>query len=138
MRRLSNGKWDGVVYLNDVTVNYFNKGLNSGRRLGYTRDIVRPITPVFYFHKRSFLTQIFSQKIEICRESGLIAHWTAQYKRQGRKHEQRKPKKLDLSNIVGIVQISAVLYIIAFIVFMMEVYGSTIGCIKKVLDYLTY
>lgn len=138
MHRLLNGEWNGVVYVNDVTINYFNSILNPTRQLGYTRDIVRPITPVFYFHKRSILTWMFNRKIETCKESGLITHWTEKYRRRRKANKQRQPKKLRIISILAIIQISAVLYLMAFIVFFMEVFGRTNRYIEKVLDYLTY
>lgn len=138
LHKFSNGEWDGVHYINDVTVNYFNSMLKHKRPIGYTRDIVRHVTPNFYFHKLSILTWMFNQKIQTCLELGLVSHWKAKYQRNRKQKKQRYPKKLRISNILAIVRISAVFYLIAFIVFVMETFGRRNRCIKKVLDYLTY
>lgn len=139
LSKLWTGEWKGVMYTNDVTINYFNF-LNKLRRfhLSHTRDIVRPITPIFFFNKNSILTEMFNRKIEKCRESGLIYHWIAQYKQKHKTDKNREPRTLGIQNILAIVQISMFLYFIAFIIFILEIISYKHARIRKLLDFLTF
>lgn len=138
LKKLQNGELDGVFFTNDVTVNYYNLINKSWRKVRYTRDVVRPHTPVFYFRKSSILTVMFDKKIELCNESGLTIHWIEKYKGKLRRSKFRKPSKLEMVSIMAILQISAALYLIAFIVFLMEIFSHKNDYIKKILDFLTY
>lgn len=138
LNKLQSGKLDGIFFSNDVTVNYYNLINRSWRQIRYTRDIVRPHTPVFYFRKSSILTLLFDRKIEICNESGLTIHWIAKYRYRPKKSKYRKPSKLEIASIMAILQISAIMYSIAFVVFIMEMFSHKIEYIRKVLDFFTY
>lgn len=136
--KLSNNDWNGVIFTNDVIINYFNYISKSTYRIDYTRDVVRPNAPVFFFNKHSMLTWMFNRKIEICQESGLVLHWTAQYTHSRMKNNQKQPKKLGIESILAALEISAVLYLIAFIIFIMEILSHEYRRIKQFLDYFTY
>ncbi|XP_055300291.1 uncharacterized protein LOC129567447 [Sitodiplosis mosellana] len=138
LRKLSNGDWKGLVFTNDVTINYFNLKNKFKRRVSNTRDIVRPITPVFYFNKNSILTEMFNRKIENCRESGLISHWTAPYKHKRKRDKHKKPTTLDVPHILAIIQISAFLYLIAFIIFVVEMISYKHERMRRCLEFFTY
>lgn len=138
LRKLSDNNWNGLIFTNDVTINYFNLINKFKRRVSYTRDIVRPITPIFYFNKNSILTEIFDRKIEKCKESGLIFHWTAPYKQKRKIDEHKEPKVLSVRNILGIVKITVFLYLIAIVIFVMEIISHKHERIRKTLDFLTY
>ena len=138
LKKLQNGELDGVFFTNDVTVNYYNLINKSWRQVRYTRDVVRLHTPVFYFRKTSILTSMFDQKIEICNESGLTIHWVEKYKEKSRQRRYRKPTKLEVANIMAILQISAFMYLIASIVYAMEIFSHRNECVRKVLDFFTY
>lgn len=138
LEKLRSREWDGVLLSNDVTINFFNFKNKSWRRIGYTHDVVRPVTPVFYFNKNSILTEIFNQKIQACSESGLIQHWISQYRQRIKVIKHREPKTLEISNILAILEISALIYFIAFIVFTSEIFTNKFERIRRVLDYLTY
>lgn len=106
--------------------------------MDYTRDAVRPIAPVFFFNEHSILTWMFNRKIEQCLESGLILHWTSQYQKPRIKDKHKEPKKLGVHGILAMLEIAAVLYSIAFIIFIMEILSHEHGHIRRFLDYLTY
>lgn len=129
---------DGVFLANDVTVNYFNSIRKTWHRILYTRDIIRPLTPVFYFNKHSILPWMFDRKLEICIESGLTMYWIRKYQQKPKEDKYRNPMKLGMTNIIGIMQITTALYFVAFIIFLMEVFGPKNGYIRRVLDFLTY
>lgn len=136
--KLSHGEWNGVVFTNDLTVNYFNHLDKSWPKIDYTRDVVRANNPVFFFQKHSILTEMFDRKIELCQESGLVFHWVAQFKHNWKKHKQKQPKKLGISGIMAMLEISAVLYLIAFLVFILEILSQKHQRIRRLLDFLTH
>lgn len=136
--KLSSSEWNGVIFTNDVIINYFNYISKSTPRIDYTRDVVRPNAPVFFFNKHSILTWMFNRKIEICLESGLVHHWTAQYIHLRTKTNHKQPEKLGIPSILAVIEISTVLYLIAFIIFIMEILSHEHTRIKQFLDYLTY
>lgn len=138
LRNLSMEKHDTLVYTSDLTIKYFNLLNNYTNRISYTRDIARPLTPVFHFRKNSILTYMFDRKMEIFKESGLIAHWIERYKRKCKKNKHRTPTKLGIPNILAIVEISAFMYLIAFVVFLIEILCNQYERTRECLEYLTY
>lgn len=138
IEEILNGKWVGVLYSNYITVNYFNLIEKSWDRIGYTQDQARSFNPTLFFKKNSILRWMFDRKIEMCKESGLISYWAARYRHQPTGDRQRKLKRLSIQNILAILQITAVMYSIAFMVFLLEILSDEHEPIKKCLDYLTY
>lgn len=138
MTKLASGEWNGVAFIADDIVNYFNNINKSAPRLHYTRDAVRTNAPVFFFNEHSIFTWIFSRKIEMCLEAGLINHWSAHYKHTRKRNKHKEPKKLGINSILAMLEIAAVLYLIAFITFILEVMSHKCNCIQRFLDYLTY
>lgn len=138
LKNILTGKWDGVLFTNDVTVNYFNSLSKVPHEVQYTKDIVRLQNPVFYFRKNSFVAKMFDEKIETCLETGLTHYWLTKYAHKRHKIKNREPIKLGINNILAIIQIAVAMYIISFIVFLLEIFSTEGGLIRKVLDYLTY
>lgn len=137
LQKISSGEWEGVFLTNDFIAGYFN--MKSKTKIETTHDKVRIASPVFYFQKTSILTAMFNQKIEICQESGLILHWHAEYsQKQKKKNKNKSPKKLEIVNILAMIQISAVLCLVSFIVFIMELVSPANQNIRRFLDFLTY
>lgn len=138
LEKILNGQWIGVVYSNYITVNYFNLMEKSWDRIGYTQDLARLFNPTMFFNKHTILMSMFNQKIEMSKESGLISYWAAQYRHQPTGDRQRKLKRLSIQNILAILQITAVMYSIAIMVFLLEILSNEHEAIRKCLDYLTY
>lgn len=136
--QLSKDQLDGVVFTTDLITRYFLYKNDAWDVIGYTKDVIRPFSPVFFFHKHSVLRWIFNRKIEMCQQSGLIVHWIAVYKHEFDKIKRRQPKKLSINGILTILQITAVMYLVASIVFAMEILSQRAEKIKKFLDFLTY
>lgn len=133
---LSKEEFGGISITYDMIVDYFNKKKHD-RLLGIT-DMIRPVPLMLFFQKHSILTSIFDRKIEACHQAGLIAYWTRKYTRiQGGKI-QGKPKPLDIPSILTILKISAVMQLIACIVFVLEVLSDRLQSIRKLLDFITY
>lgn len=138
LSNIQSGKWSGVFVTNAVTANYFNHISKSPTLIHYTRDIVRLQNPVFYIRKNSFLTRMFNAKIEQCKESGLVDHWLAKYTQKPVKNKLIEPIRLGIPNILAILQISAVMFFISLMVFLLEVFCPSHGFVRKILDFLTY
>ncbi|XP_031623054.1 uncharacterized protein LOC116340609 [Contarinia nasturtii] len=138
LENLWNGQSEGVFFSNDLCVFYFNFIKNSWHRISTSRDVVRPHTLVFYFRKNSILTWKFNRKIERCDQAGLITHWISKYRQKPKEAKYKGPSKLKMVHVIAILQISAIMYLIAFFVFLMEIFAYEDGYIKKVLDFLTY
>lgn len=128
----------GVIFTNDVSVHYFNFINKTSRRIYSTRDAVRVNYPVFFFKKQSILLWMFNRKIEDCSESGLILHWKGKYNQNRRQKDKRGPKKLGIRVILAIMEICGTLYLVAFIVFLLEISSQKNIRLKRCLDYLTY
>lgn len=120
IKNLFKRKWEGVLLTNDLTVSYFNMQQRFGARLGYTFDIVRLHTPVFFFHKQSILTWLFDTKIQACNEAGLTYYWASKYKRKHLKNKTKQPKKLAINNILAMLQISFFMYAVSICTFLLE------------------
>lgn len=136
LQKISSGEWNGVFLTNEFIAGYFN--LKSKSRIETTRDKIRSASPVFYFQKTSILTAMFNQKIDICREAGLINRWYDEYSQKHKKYENKSPRKLGIPNILAMIQISGVLCFVSFIVFILELLSPRNTIIKRVLDYFTY
>lgn len=129
---------NGVVFATDLITSYFLYENDAWDAISYTKDVIRPFSPVFYFHKHSVLRWIFNRKIEMCQESGLIAHWIKMYKHDFSEIKIRQPKKLTIKGILTILQISAVMYLVASFVFAMEMLSQHSEKIRRFLDFFTY
>lgn len=127
-----------MLFTSDLVAKYFIYKNEDQNKIGYTINIIRPFSPVFFFSKHSMLTWIFNKKLESTIESGLIVHWIADYEGKINRNNEKKLKKLSITSILTILQITAAMYIIAFIVFLMEIFSYKHKSIKKCLDYLTY
>ena len=133
-----NGEWEGVIFTNYVTLNYFNLMEKAWGRIGHTRDMARSFDPSLFFNKHSILRWMFDRKIGMCRESGLTSFWAARYRPKHNENRQIELKRLSIQNILAILQITAAMYLIAFMVFLLELFSYENKRIRKCLDYLTY
>lgn len=81
---------------------------------------------------------MFDRKIEMFREAGLIKYWTSKYRRRMDDKVPTKLKKLNVHNILAIIQIAAVMYLVAFVIFLLEIVSYEYTRIRNCLDYFTY
>lgn len=133
---LSKGKYVGVTFTCDMIVNYFNSRTEH-RLVDYT-DMIRPFTPMFFFPKNSVLISIFNRKILICQQAGLVNYWYGKYTVVHKKKKRGKIRPLDIPSVLTILKISAAMYFVAFIVFVLEVLSDRFECIRNCLDFITY
>lgn len=138
IKNILDHSWDGVLFTNDMTVNYFNKGKKAEERLGSTLDVVRSHSPVFFFPKHSILTWLFEMKVEACKESGLTYYWAMKYSQKLIRSKSKYPKKLAINNILAMLQILCIMYSIAVFAFVLELLSRKHKRIRTFLDYVTY
>lgn len=74
----------------------------------------------------------------MCLETGLIIHWSEQYLQSRKPSKQKEPKKLGINSVLAMLEIATCLYLIAFIIFVLEMLSYEHKFIKRILDYLTY
>lgn len=130
---------DGVALTHDLVQKTFNLHNSPHRRLGFTKDRIQMFSPVFVFRKKSMLTNVFNQKLTVLQEVGLIDFWIKRYTDdRASKSSSRLPTRLRMQNIKAVFQIGAVLYLISFAIFILEVTSGRNQRTKKILDYLTY
>lgn len=134
---------DGVTYSNNLQVKYFNRLNSPTFTLHSTKDRLFLMPVVIYFPKCSVLPNLFNNRMIFYREFGLIEYWTQQYtdsrsQLQSQKYEKPLPKKLNIKNIIGIVEIYLVLLLLSGLVFIFELLSVKFAILKCFLDYLTY
>lgn len=130
--------FDGVVLSNDLNLRAFHLQ-NFPHRLGLTKDRLQIYYAVFLFPKKAIHARIFNEKMAMLQETGHIEFWIKNFT----DHrifisKQRQPSKLRMANIAAIFQICAAMYLISFVIFIMEIISKKCRCVKQFLDYLTY
>lgn len=78
---------------------------------------------VLYLAKNSFLKQPFDDEITFMNENGLSEKWNAPYKLSAiyDTYDASTPRKLNLSQLLGIIETCCGLLLIALLVFIFEV-----------------
>lgn len=138
LKFLHDSNIEGVSYTNDLVLKTFNLK-NPSRRLAVTKDRFLPYSPVFIFRKKSPMTRVFNQQIQLLQQSGLIDYWK---KERIDSHESKstktKPSSLELKSVLAAFQICSVLYMISCFLFSLELLSVKCQRIKQILDYFTY
>lgn len=106
---------DEIVHLNKL--NYKN--------FSYTvcNEMILTVPVVFYLHKDSYLTEVFSEKIDDLKSAGLIDYWISKYvdsKYLNIDSKDKSRKKLNYQELSGAFQLFAVGLICSVIAFMIE------------------
>lgn len=128
-----------VAFAIDLTQKSFNLKNSPERRLAFTKDRLFMYSPVFIFRKKSLLTSIIDRKLQMLRETGLIEFWIENnIDDRNSNLEQKEPTRLKIENILAAFQICSLMYLISFIVFIIEIKCTKYPPIKYVIDYLTY
>ena len=110
----------GVLVYPVPQVHYYN----SIRKFNYTYEICKEIlvdTPVvFYFKKKSFLADIFNDKLGHLLNSGLIDYWHNIYVKRNIEVVSAVPKTLTMTHLLGIFQIFCIGHLLALLIFIIE------------------
>lgn len=142
MRDFHDNKEDGVMMISPNTLKNFNLRNIPHRRLSISKNRFFMRNMVLFFRKKSIVRDLFSAEFGWLNQAGLIQFWMSKYRDDRRiKSNQRtliERSNLQIETLYGTLQISAVLYSISFIVFILEVISVIYLRITVVLDFLTY
>lgn len=139
LENYTNNEFDGVVFANEISQRYFNLMNPSHNRLAFTNGWIT-YTGSFYYPKETMLKDLFTEHLQRFRENGLITHWTHQFTdvHSSKLPQKVPPMKLRIENILIAFQIVAIMYLISFIVFILEIITVKFHRIRYAIDYLTY
>lgn len=138
IRNFYDNNTNGVALSTDLMQKAFNLKYPN-RRLGFTKDRLYMSSSVFLFRKKSILTRVFNDELLRLQEFGHNEFWKKNIVdiHKGRK-KKTEPTKLSLDNVLAAFQVCGVLYLISFIVFILEIISVNYPRIKYVLDFFTY
>lgn len=80
----------------------------------------------------------FNRQLQSLQETGLIDYWIRNYTDTRNWHADIKPNKLKLTSILAAFQFCAAMYVVSFIVFILEIVSAKFKRIKSIIDYITY
>lgn len=131
---------EGVVLCNDLQQKVFNLRNAPHFRVGFTKNQLFKFSPVFIFRKKSMFRRMFNDKITMLQESGHIEFWTKNYtdNRAPKTKVNQPAKQLRMGNIAAVFQICGAIYLVSFVVFIMEIMSKRCKRLKQFIDYLTY
>lgn len=130
---------EGVALSTDLSQRSFNLENSPNRHLAFTKDRLLMYSPVFLYPKKSMLRDTLNEQMLTLRETGLIEFWIRSYTDDRKeKIKQRDPSTLRIENIFAAFEICGILYLISFIVFILEMISRKSRIVKYALDFLTY
>lgn len=127
-----------VAIANDISFKYFNQKNFQRRRLGFTKDRLIMFTNVFYYQRWSVLKDLFDHSVKRLHQNGLVKIWAGKYYGRKLKPIQKKATSLEIENLFAVLQICAIMYLISFMVFIIEVISRRHRRLRYILDYFTY
>lgn len=129
---------DGVMYSTKHAMLYFNS-MSYPRHVLFAKGHLSNGLRVYYFPKKSIFKDSFNHRIQILYEAGILNFWYMQrFPQVGRTSKKNSVLTLHIENVIGIVQVCGTMYVIAMIIFGLEVMSVIIPRIKNILDYLNY
>lgn len=138
-RNYHDGEVDGVVFYAKQFMTHFNVMNFPHRQLSFSKYQLTNSYHVLYFPKKSVLKNLFNQRIRKLLQSGLTEFWYTQFIPNPLKKPNEDGKSsLYFENIIGVIQICAPMYLISFIVLLLEIMSVTSVRLKYALDYLNY
>lgn len=107
-------------------------------RLSFTKDRLYIYTVVFYFPKRSPFEGLFNVKLKEFQDAGILSNYIAKYDDHRPHIYQKSQSKLQMNGLLPPFEICAIMYLVSFIIFMLEVISTKCKRIKCSIDFLTY
>lgn len=129
---------NGVVTSVDLVYRYFNLMNSPYRRISFTKDRLFMYSTVFYFSKRSPFKDFFNEKLHEIRDAGLLSHYIKNYEDHQSKVYQSSYLKFRMDSMFTALKICAIMYLISFIVFILEIISVKSRLVKYFIDFLTY
>ncbi|XP_035918008.1 uncharacterized protein LOC118516251 [Anopheles stephensi] len=127
---------DMVAYNNKL-----NRALGAGQFIQVTRESITLFPLTIYYPKKSFLTQLFDREVRHIVQSGLMDFWVRNYgdydfesKRRAPQHSG-EPRKLTVQHLVGAYQLLVASYLLATVVFLLELASVRSSKIQRVLEF---
>lgn len=111
---------------------------NAQHPLASTKDNLYMFSSIFLFRKTSPLVTEFNKQLQSLKEAGLIDYWIRCFTGTRKSNAKRNPTKLEMTSILAAFQFCGVVYIVSFVIFILEMFSMRSKCIKRIIDYLTY
>lgn len=139
MARVADASTNDIV-LTDINIyEYFNSINFPGRRMHFSREILVRVSAIFLYEQESVvLRHEFNKKISLLQQSGLIDYYQRIYRGIKRDVPTKEPKTLHIGQVSPIFRICCILYAIASLVFLFELYAVKYGRLGRAIEYLTY
>lgn len=140
MKKFHDSDVKGVLFTNQISVDYFNQIQYPNRHLGFTKNRLFSQNSVFYIQRNSIWRRAFDKKLEYFDEAGFIKQLVNSYlnNRGIQSFHDNKPHELEMVNIFAAFEICFFVYVISLIVFILEVISNRYRFIKIFIDFLTY
>lgn len=135
---LRNEEFRGVYLSSRNAISYQNLQHSRQPKILKTRKHMQMLPMSLLLRKHSCLKRSFDHQVSAFQSSGLIEHWEEIFPESCRDIEDKKPKKLKVGQIVGVIEVCAVLYLISLIVFFLELMTLKHGKIKKIIDFFAF
>lgn len=126
-----------MAYSNKLCLINYNLQ-NPQHRLAATKDHLNMFPAIFLFRKTSPLVMEFNRQLQLLQQTGLIDYWIRNLTNPRKSIENRHPTKLEMTSILAVFRICGAMYIVSFVVFLLEMISTKSKRVKSIIDYLTY
>ncbi|XP_058811319.1 uncharacterized protein LOC131676215 [Topomyia yanbarensis] len=131
---------DGVVMVSSEHVAFHNKHRIDKGFIRSTRDNIATLPIVIYYPKRSFLVPEFNRVIGQIQMAGLMSYWVQRYGNYDffprKESKEQQPVPMDVRQLTGCYEACAVLWVLSFVVFLLECWSRKLRLLRIVLEFL--
>lgn len=123
---------------------YFNKmNYKNLTTLTVCKETLFTFQYGIYFRKNSYLSSMFSEKISIFKESGLIDFWASDYissKYLNVKLPSESPRKLNMEQLLGSFEVLFIGWAVGIAILLIELIATSLRIMKlqSFIEFLTY
>lgn len=135
---LRDEEFRGVYLTHGRAISFENMQSLRQQKILRTREHMQMLPMSILLRKHSCLRRSFDYHVSAFQTSGLIDHWEDMYPDAVKIIPDKNPKKLKIGQIVGVIEVCAVLYTISLLIFIFELITLKQGKIKKIIDYFTF
>lgn len=135
---LRDEKYRGVYETAKSYISYINWVRFREPTILMTKDTIQLAPIVIIIQKPSCLKKPFDQQILAFQSSGLIQDFEKYFTKNIKDIEDKEPKKLNIDQFIGLIEICAVLYALSFLIFLMELLALKHEKMKKFIDFFTF
>lgn len=138
LHQLRDDTFRGVYLTSRNTINYESVQHIRQSKVLSAKEQVQLLQMSILIQKHSCLKESFDYQILHFRSSGLIEYWLKSFSKTIKDIEDKKPKKLNIDQFIGIIKICAALYAFSFLVFIMELMTLKYEGVKKLINFFTF